>query len=45
MEPSDNNHEEEKECLVELEKLGGWESVDSSWIEAIQRGLSDSEPI
>jgi hypothetical protein len=40
-----NNHEGEKECLVELEKLGGWESVDSSWIEAIERGLSDSEPI
>ena len=40
-----NNHEEEKECLVELEKLGGWETVDSSWIDAIERGLSDSEPI
>ena len=27
------------------EKLGGWETVDNSWIEAIERGLLDSEPI
>ena len=40
-----NDREKEKECLVELEKLGGWETVDSSWIEAIERGLSDSDPI
>ena len=37
-----NNHEKENECLVELEKLGGWETVDISWIEAIERGLADS---
>ena len=36
-----NNHKEAEDCLVELEKLGGWETVDSSWIEAIERGLTD----
>ena len=40
-----DDQEEERECLVELEKLGGWETVDESWIEAIERGLSASDPI
>ena len=40
-----NDQEEERGCLVELEKLGGWETVDESWIEAIERGLSASDPI
>ena len=40
-----NDQEEERGCLVELEKLGGWETVDESWIEAIERGLSASDSI
>ena len=30
----------EREHIVELEKSGGWESVDQSWIEAIEEALS-----
>ena len=29
----------EAEHVVELEKVGGWESVDKSWIEAIEEAL------
>ncbi len=36
------NSSEEAESLEELEKLGGWDSVDSSWTEAIEQGLSSS---
>ena len=31
--------EAEREHVVELEKAGGWESVDQSWIEAIKEAL------
>ena len=31
--------EAEQEHIVELEKAGGWESVDQSWIEAIEDAL------
>jgi hypothetical protein len=31
--------EAEREHVVELEKAGGWESVDQSWIEAIEEAL------
>jgi hypothetical protein len=31
--------EGEREHVVELEKAGGWESVDQSWIEAIEEAL------
>ena len=31
--------EGEREHVVELEKAGGWESVDQSWIEAIEGAL------
>lgn len=36
------NSAEEEGSLEELEKLGGWGSVDSSWTDAIQQGLSAS---
>ena len=38
--------EAEREHVVELEKAGGWESVDQSWIEAIKEALGQirSEP-
>jgi len=39
------NSLEEVRSLEELEKLGGWETVDSSWTDAIKQGLSDSEPV
>ena len=29
----------EAEHVVELEKVGGWESIDQSWIEAIEKAL------
>ena len=29
----------EREHIVELEKVGGWESVDQSWIEAVEKAL------
>ena len=32
------NLDDEGKNLVELEKLGGWESVDSSWIKAVEDG-------
>ena len=38
------NSEEERLNLTELEKLGGWGSIDSSWKEAIERGLQNSRP-
>ena len=31
--------ETEREHIVELEKVGGWESVDQSWIEAIEEAM------
>ena len=39
------NLEDEELCLVELEELGGWESVDSSWTQAVEEGLLASVPI
>ena len=27
------------EHVIELEKIGGWEAVDKSWIEAIKKHL------
>ncbi|PDH25731.1 MAG: hypothetical protein CND84_00110 [Marine Group II euryarchaeote MED-G35] len=33
------NLDDEAESLEELEKLGGWESVDSSWTQAVEEGL------
>jgi hypothetical protein len=33
------NSEDEGRNLAELEKLGGWESVDSSWTKAVEEGL------
>lgn len=37
------NSKEEKDNLEELQKLGGWESVDSSWIDAIESGLASTK--
>lgn len=34
------NSDDEKSHLRELEKEGGWDSVDSSWTEAIESALS-----
>jgi hypothetical protein len=34
------NSDDEKSHLRELEKEGGWDSVDSSWTEAIESSLS-----
>ena len=39
------NLEDEAKNLEELEKLGGWGTVDSSWTDAIKQGLLDSEPV
>ena len=39
------NLEDEEKSLAELEKLGGWESVDSSWTQAVEEGLLASVPI
>ncbi len=36
------NSEEEDYHMIELEKMGGWGSVDSSWIDAIERALNES---
>ena len=36
------NSEEERLNLAELEKLGGWSSIDSSWTDAIEVGLQNS---
>ena len=33
------NLDDEAKNLAELEKLGGWESVDSSWTQAVEEGL------
>jgi len=34
------NKEEEDKHLLELEKEGGWEAIDSSWIEAVEDSMS-----
>ena len=39
------NSDDEERNLLELESLGGWESVDSSWAQAVKEGLLDSVPI
>ena len=39
------NLEDEAKSIAELEKLGGWESVDSSWTQAVEEGLLASVPI
>ena len=39
------NLEAEEKSMAELEKLGGWESVDSSWTQAVEEGLLASVPI
>ncbi|MFL2972984.1 MAG: hypothetical protein ACJZ4Q_04785 [Candidatus Thalassarchaeaceae archaeon] len=39
------NIEEEEQSLAEFEELGGWESVDSSWTQAVEEGLLASVPI
>ena len=39
------NLEDEEQSLAELEDLGGWESVDSSWTQAVEEGLLASVPI
>ena len=39
------NLEDEEKSLAELEKLGGWESVDSSWTQAVEEGLLATVPI
>jgi len=39
------NLDDEGKNLAELEKLGGWESVDSSWTQAVEDGLLASVPI
>ena len=39
------NLEDEEQSLAELEELGGWESVDSSWTQAVEEGLLASVPI
>ena len=39
------NLDDEEKNIAELEKLGGWESVDSSWTQAVEDGLLSSVPI
>jgi hypothetical protein len=39
------NQDDEVKNLTELEKLGGWESVDSSWTQAVEEGLLASVPV
>ena len=39
------NLEDEDKSMAEFEKLGGWESVDSSWTQAVEEGLLASVPI
>ena len=39
------NLEDEEKSLAELEKSGGWGSVDSSWTQAVEEGLLASVPI
>ena len=34
------NEEEAREHVLELEKAGGWESVDQSWLDALEKALS-----
>jgi hypothetical protein len=38
----DGDGEAEKEHVVELEKVGGWDSVDNSWVEAINLALKEN---
>jgi hypothetical protein len=35
----ENNEQARMEHIVQLEKIGGWESVDNSWTEAIKKYL------
>ena len=35
----ENDEESRSEHVMELEKIGGWDSVDKSWIEAIRKHL------
>lgn len=35
----ENDEQSRKEHVTELEKIGGWEAVDNSWIEAIRKHL------
>jgi hypothetical protein len=37
--------EAEQEHAVELEKAGGWGSVDETWIEAIEDALSQIQTV
>ncbi|MCH2267866.1 hypothetical protein [Candidatus Thalassarchaeum betae] len=38
------NQEEEREHILELEKAGGWESVDEAWIGAMEKALGQTKP-
>ena len=38
------NEEEERGHVLELEKAGGWESVDQSWLDAIEKALNQVRP-
>ena len=38
------NEKEEREHVIELEKVGGWESVDQSWLDAIEKALNQVRP-
>ena len=35
----ENDENSRSEHVMELEKIGGWDSVDKSWIEAIRKHL------
>ena len=35
----ENNEDSRIEHTMELEKIGGWDAVDKSWIEAIRKHL------
>ena len=39
------NSDDEERNILELESLGGWKSVDSSWTQAVEEGLLASVPI
>ena len=36
----ENDEKSRSEHVIELEKIGGWNSVDESWIEAIRKHLN-----